>query len=134
MNIQSALNSMLSDVSNVAFRSGVITHIKKTEDWFGDKPTKSPKLTKEEKKQNKTQEQYEKSGQAQADLEAEAAYNEQMEMKPGEVEAVQRIIEQTQTYQSQNENLPKRLDYTKKKPRILNRHGTIYKEVTKDDK
>lgn len=73
MTIQSALNSTLGDISNVAFRSGIMQHAKKTEKWFGEKPTKTHP-TREEKKQNKIQEEYEKSGQARADVNALASY------------------------------------------------------------
>lgn len=132
MNIQSALNSMLADASSVAFRSGVLEHMKKTEEWFGEKPSKT-RLTREERKQNKIQRQYEKSGQAQADQEAMAAYEEYTGMSLGEAKAVQRVAEQTQTYQSQKENLTKRKEYLRK-PRMLNRHGVLYQEVMKDGK
>ena len=132
MNIQSALNSVLADASNVAFRSGLLEHMKKTEQWFGDKPSKD-KPTKEDKQQNKIQKQYEKSGQAQADQEAMAAYEEYTGMGLGEAKAVQRVVEQTQTYQNQKENLAKRKEYLKK-PRMLNRHGVLYQEVMKDGK
>lgn len=132
MNIQSALNSVLADASNVAFRSGVLKHMRKTEQWFGDNPS-NDKLTREEKKQNKTQEKYEKSGQAQADQEAMAAYEEYTGMSLGEAKAVQRVVEQTQTYQRQKENLTQRKEYLRK-PRMLNRHGVLYQEVIKDGK
>ena len=112
MNIQSALNSVLTDASNVAFYSGLLEHMKKTKQWFGEKPSKD-KLTKEDKRQNKIQKQYEKSGQAQADQEAMIAYEEQTGIRLGEAKAVQRVAEQTQTYQRQKESMTQRKEYLK---------------------
>lgn len=157
MNIQSAFNSILSDFSNVAFRSGIIQHMKKTEEstskYFGDmakskeerqgsilKRTKlkeGAKINPEERvargQQRIIEHEYETSGQREADALAEEEYSNQQNINPGEAKAVQNVVEQTETFHNQKEAFAQRKEYLKK-PRILNRHGTIYQEVIKDGK
>lgn len=129
--IQQALNNMLTQAAVLKTFGGfeqVGQNAKETfnaieNEYFGTDPyTGKPKVSP-------TQEAYETSGQAEADIAASQEFEAQKAAR--ENKAYNSLTDRNATKQSQKEALKQRKEYLRK-PRTLNRHGVRYQEVMKD--
>lgn len=135
MNIQSSLNQLLGSaesITRLVYAGKELqkfgTGLSEAKESVASQAEATKELAKEQKKTSTEQSQYNRDIAKML-----RAIREEKIAKQGEYAIMTKEMDEIIKRQSQQQAMTERKEYLRK-PRVINRHGTVYQEVTKDGK